>query len=327
MQRSLNTFPISSGIRSKLTSNGYNIAEDLKNVDPVELTKEIGITLEEASTILDLIAPQTDNKSISLLDLLKDENHSRQIITFSQKLDEMLGGGIPLSKITEIAGPPGIGKTQFCLQLSVDVQIPREFAGLGEQVVYIDTEGTFTFERLKDIANATIHHCHSISRSLSAVNNFTVSSILENIHYFRCIDHIQLIATINLLPDHIKANPKIRLIIIDNIALPFRIQFEGKVNARTRILSELGQTLTQLATEYKLAVVITNQMSTNFESEGRSSLIPALGETWGHTCTLRLILSWQGNQRFATLNKSPFKQESTVQFQIIVNGKKIIYKM
>ena len=34
-------------------------------------------------------------------------------MTFSASVDEMLGGGVPLGKITEICGAPGVGKTQF----------------------------------------------------------------------------------------------------------------------------------------------------------------------------------------------------------------------
>lgn len=49
----------------------------------------------------------------SALELLKVEQTLSFIVTFSAKVDEMLGGGIPLGKITELCGAPGIGKTQF----------------------------------------------------------------------------------------------------------------------------------------------------------------------------------------------------------------------
>lgn len=39
------------------------------------------------------------------------------IITFCEKMDDMLGGGVPLHKITEFCGVPGIGKTQIWLVL------------------------------------------------------------------------------------------------------------------------------------------------------------------------------------------------------------------
>lgn len=44
---------------------------------------------------------------------------------------------MPLGRITEMCGPPGIGKTQLGIQLAVDVTIPELFGGLGKQAVYI----------------------------------------------------------------------------------------------------------------------------------------------------------------------------------------------
>ena len=37
----------------------------------------------------------------------------------------MLGGGIPIGQITELVGMPGIGKTQMCIQLALNVQLPK----------------------------------------------------------------------------------------------------------------------------------------------------------------------------------------------------------
>ena len=65
-------------------------------------------------------------------------------------------GGIPLKKIAELAGAAGLGKTQLCMQLCVNVQIPEQIGGLEGQAVYIDTEGSFISKRVIEIANATV---------------------------------------------------------------------------------------------------------------------------------------------------------------------------
>lgn len=52
--------------------------------------------------------------SLTALDLmLKEEAELRSIVTFSSQLDEALGGGVQLGKITELCGVPGVGKTQL----------------------------------------------------------------------------------------------------------------------------------------------------------------------------------------------------------------------
>ena len=45
--------------------------------------------------------------------MLRHEKSQQPIVTFCQDLDEMLGGGVPLGKITELCGAPGVGKTQI----------------------------------------------------------------------------------------------------------------------------------------------------------------------------------------------------------------------
>lgn len=49
------------------------------------------------------------------------------------------------------------------IQLAVDVQIPVCFGGLGGQVVYIDTEGSFLVQRAVDVAKAAVEHCNLLA--------------------------------------------------------------------------------------------------------------------------------------------------------------------
>lgn len=53
------------------------------------------------------------SRGLSALELLKKEQQQAHIVTFCASIDEMLGGGVPVGKITEFCGAPGIGKTQL----------------------------------------------------------------------------------------------------------------------------------------------------------------------------------------------------------------------
>lgn len=64
----------------------------------------------------------------------------------------------------KICGTPGVGKTQFGMQLAVDVQIPNEFGGVGGEALYIDTEGSLTVERLSQLCAAVVEHLQKIAR-------------------------------------------------------------------------------------------------------------------------------------------------------------------
>ncbi|XP_072446098.1 DNA repair protein RAD51 homolog 3 [Chiloscyllium punctatum] len=336
MQRDLGSFPFPPGIRVKLISSGFQSAEDLSGVRATELSKELGISKEEALEILQIVRQERPGEESQLsarlpsarkytaLELLEQEHAQGSIITFCSALDEVLGGGVPVGKIVEVCGAPGIGKTQLSIQLVVDAQIPECFGGLGGESVYIDTEGSFIVDRAMDIAAAAVHHCHLIAESnqdevqREAAQAFSVSGILSRIYYFRCHDYVELLAQAHLLADFLVAHPKVCIVVIDSIAFPFRHNLDD-LSLRTRLLNGLAQQLISMANEHNVAVVLTNQMTTRF-GQVQSSLVPALGESWGHAATIRLILRWEGKLRFASLYKSPSQKEATVPYQITSLG-------
>ncbi|XP_025851816.1 DNA repair protein RAD51 homolog 3 isoform X4 [Vulpes vulpes] len=292
MQRDLVSFPLSPAVRVKLVSAGFQTAEELLEVKPCELSKEVGISKEEALETLQIIrrecltnkpryaATAESGKKCTALELLEQEHTQSFIITFCSALDNILGGGIPLTKTTEICGVPGVGKTQLCMQLAVDVQIPECFGGVEGEAVFIDTEGSFMVDRVVDLATACIQHLHLIAgrhmgeEHSKALEDFTLENILSHIYYFRCHDYTELLAQVYLLPDFLSEHSK---------------------------------------------VLLTNQMTTKID-RNQALLVPALGESWGHAATIRLIFHWDQKQRLATLYKSPSQKESTVLFEITPQG-------
>ncbi|XP_060082548.1 DNA repair protein RAD51 homolog 3-like [Ylistrum balloti] len=334
MQRELSSFPLAPVHKTKLVTAGFVIVEDLKGMKPSELSKETSIGLEESLDILKLVLG-TDEKGDnsnhvgkSALDILKQEQLLPHIVTFSEQLDNMLGGGVPLCKITEFCGAPGTGKTQICMQLAVDAQIPECLGGLEAEVIYIDTEGSFIVERLVDIVTASVEHCKHIAggdQDSEGLRSFTPENVLSRIHYYRCHDYIELLATIHLLPDFAKQHPKVRLVIVDSVAFHFRHDFDD-MSLRTRLLTSTAQNLIKLATTYELAVVLTNQMTTKVRVGETSQLVPALGESWGHASTIRVILYWEQQTRYAWLYKSPSQREARVPYQVTMGGIRDIVK-
>ncbi|XP_029068049.1 DNA repair protein RAD51 homolog 3 isoform X2 [Monodon monoceros] len=292
MQRDLVSLPLSPAVRVKLVSAGFQTAEELLEVKPSELSKEVGISKEEALETLQIIRRECltnktsysgtaeSGKKCTALELLEQEHTQSFIITFCSALDNILGGGVPLTKTTEICGAPGVGKTQLCMQLAVDVQIPECFGGVEGEAVFIDTEGSFMVDRVVDLANACIQHLQLIAGTHmgeehpKALQDFTLENILSHIYYFRCRDYTELLAQVYLLPDFLSEHSK---------------------------------------------VILTNQMTTKID-KNQALLVPALGESWGHAATIRLIFHWDQKRRLATLYKSPSQKDATVPFQITPQG-------
>ncbi|XP_077338356.1 DNA repair protein RAD51 homolog 3 isoform X3 [Lithobates pipiens] len=283
MQREVGSFPIAPSIRARLVAAGFHTLHDVIDLAVSEVAGEAGISEEAAQEALQILKRQGSDSQIlkhTALELLEQEQAQGCIITFCSALDEILGGGVPLGKITEICGPPGVGKTQLCMQLAVDVQIPECFGGNDGETVYFDTESSFRVERLVEIANACVLHCSLITQAHQeeghslAMQRFTANNILSQIYYFSCQDYIELLAHIHTLKDFLAKH---------------------------------------------LKVILTNQMTTRIEPR-ESFLVPALGDSWAHAATSRLTLHWEGMQRYATLCKSPGQKESTIQYQITHQG-------
>ncbi|KAM4647921.1 DNA repair protein RAD51 homolog 3 isoform 1-T1 [Amazona ochrocephala] len=335
MQRDVGSVPLAPALRARLVSGGFQTVQELLETGPCGLSKEIGISKEEALEVLQVVRQECHgdaeraaarsgaSRKCTALELLEEEQAQGFIITFCSALDNILGGGVQLTKITEVCGAPGVGKTQLCMQLAVDVQIPECFGGVAGEAVFIDTEGSFIVDRVVDIAAACVQHCHLIAEAhqeedhLKALETFSVESILSHIYYFRCRDYIELLAQVYLLPDFLLEHSKVRLVVVDGIAFPFRHDFED-LSLRTRLLNGLAQQLIIIANDHKSAVVLTNQMTTRI-GQSQSTLVPALGESWGHAATVRLIFHWDNSQRLATLYKSPSQKESTVPYHITVS--------
>lgn len=189
-----------------------------------------------------------------------------------------------------------------------------------------DTEGSFLVDRVIEIASAAGCHLENVAKasqdsdqteSLSAMN---LERMLASIHYMRCLNYSDVLSQLALLEDFLLEHPKVKLLVIDSIAFPFR-QESMDPSAKTRILSGLVQSLLQLATDKELAIVLTNHVTTRFKQNGdKSSVQPTLGEILGHSCYSRVLLEYTQGYRYATLLKSPSKRPAKAAFQLMRDG-------
>ena len=74
-----------------------------------------------------------------------ERKEERRISAGSYDLNKLLYGGYEKDIITTIYGPAGSGKTNFCLLAAVSQ------AKKGNKIIFIDTEGGFSVERVKQI--------------------------------------------------------------------------------------------------------------------------------------------------------------------------------
>ncbi|KAF3777962.1 DNA repair RAD51-like protein 2 [Nymphaea thermarum] len=268
-------------------------------------------------------------------------------------LDKALFGGIPFGALTELVGPAGIGKTQFCLKLSLLAALPTSCGGLNGHVIYVDTESKFSSRRLIEIGESCypqIFHVKGMAKELAGrivvLQPATLSEFTERLQQIK----------LSLLQN------QVRLVIIDSIAAlvsrsrtivechhpsimstaaKLLIDHERPVKAPRR--DALGwhvSFLKSLAELSRVPIVVTNQVrarSTNhalsysFQADRKSELarnrdiseshlIPALGIHWAHAVNVRLVLEAHSGQRFVKLAKSPISPPLSFPFIITSAG-------
>ena len=352
MKQSLNSLLVKHSSLQQLLLAGFLYLDELEGVTPVELSKETKLSLEESLQVIDEVRKhRTDSvsaekltthdlsakdailptakpvpQSMSSLELFWREQEQAGVPTGCAEMDDMLGEGVPFGKMTEICGVPGIGKSQLAFQLCINSCVGR--GAQTSEAVLVDTEGSFVVQRARQMADAVCMEGVYVSKRREGVEESSVTSesVLSRIHYFRCMDVVQLLCVVNTLDQFVKERraegSRIKLVVIDSIAFPFRMDMH-ELKMRSRLLQTLSQSLMELTQKFGLAVVLTNQMTSRpsgREQEGRMQQVPALGDSWAHIPTIRLVLQWSGPVRTARLAKSPTHMEKVVSYEITDRG-------
>ncbi|PNW86948.1 hypothetical protein CHLRE_02g102500v5 [Chlamydomonas reinhardtii] len=330
--------PLPPHLRNRLLATGFGTVADLERAGgPMGLARETGLSPDEAHEVLQLAGaaggPASSNwraGTVSAADLLVAAAATPRIISMARDLDALLGGGVAAGQVTEFCGVPGVGKTQLGMQLAVNVQIPRSLSGPEGQAVYIDTEGSFMAERCADIAEGAVRHVQSILEKKASMGQpellhdgerpFTLENVMRGIYLFRVHDHVEQLGLVNMLPRFLEQYSQVRLIVIDSVTFHFRQDFPDMAQ-RTRVVTGMAQQLISLAQTHNVAVVLMNQVTTKVLEGGGSKLVPALGESWGHAASTRVMLTWgPDNERHAQMIKSPHLPLGDAAFAVTADG-------
>ena len=273
--------------------------------------------LAEMAGVGDAVARKAIQASRKMMDLgftdgmefAKRRQEVRHITTGSENLDNLLGGrGIETRAITEAFGAYGSGKTQLGLSLAVSAQLPADKGGANGKAVYIDTEGTFRPERVKQIAE-----------SIGA----NPEKVLKNIFVARAFNADHQILLIDKVGEMIGGGEPIRLVIIDSLTAHFRAEFSGRgqLADRQQKLNKYIHNLMKLADQHNLAIYVTNQVMANPAVMFGDPTVAVGGNIVGHASTYRIYLRrGKKGSRVAKLIDSPNLPENETMFFLTVGG-------
>lgn len=165
-------------------------------------------------------------------------------------LNKWLYGGYEKGIITMIAGPPASGKTNFVLLASCSQ------AKKGNKVIFIDTEGGFSSERIRQIVGEDY------------------KEILKNILLLNPTSFNEQKKIFIKLLDKIKKE-NVGLIVVDGMAMLYRLKLgntvklkdENHVKEINREVARQMRVLAEISRKQNIPILITNQVYHGFLSE------------------------------------------------------------
>ena len=172
-----------------------------------------------------------------------------RISTGSYDLNKWIYGGYEKGIVSMIAGPPGSGKT------NMSILVACSQAKKGNKVIFIDTEGGFSPDRVKQIVGESFEE------------------ILKNILLLSPINFEEQKKIFSTLNNQLKKE-QVKLIVIDSMAMLYRLELgEAKKDGGETVreinsdVAKQMKILAEISKKQNIPIVITNQVYQGFLSE------------------------------------------------------------
>ncbi|MGF3522681.1 MAG: DNA repair and recombination protein RadA [Candidatus Bathyarchaeia archaeon] len=291
----------------KLRDLGYHTVESLAMATAREL-EPVGVSEKKAFQIIEAARSAIGVNFIRADELYRMRQTVQRLTTGSKAVDRMINGGLETQTITEFYGEYGSGKSQFCHQLCVNVQLPPERGGLNGGALYVDTENTFRLERIVQMAKHL---------------GLDPEQVVKNIIYAEAYTSDHQMFLLENADEIIKAN-NIKLIVIDSLTAHFRSEYIGREMLATRQqkLNKHMHKLIALARAFNTVAVVTNQVMAKPDQFFGDATHPIGGHIVGHTSHTRIYLrrASHGQVRIARLVSSPYLPEGEEILKVTENG-------
>lgn len=214
----------------------------------------------------------------------------------SYDLNKWLFGGYETDIITVFYGASGTGKTNFCLLSAVSQ------AKKGNNVIFIDTEGGFSVDRVKQLAGED------------------TDKVLKHIFLLKPTNFDEQKKAFEQLLIYLKK--EVSLIIVDGITILYRIEFSlakekdlESVQKINRDLVNQMRTLAEIARKREIPVLVTSQM---YNWENTSKIVG--GDIMKYWAKCHIELKNEDGKRIASLRKHRSMQEKEMEFTITNSG-------
>lgn len=216
----------------------------------------------------------------------------------SYDLNKWLFGGYETDIVTVLYGAAGTGKTNFCILTAVSQ------AKKGNKVIYIDTEGGFSVERVKQLV----------------AENGDYDEVLKNILLLKPTNFLEQKEAFKKLLEYLRK--EVSLIVVDGMTILYRLDFaaarEKDFNEMQKTNAELVRqmrTLAEISRKREIPVIVTNQV---YQWDDEKKMVGGdILSYWGK-CLIELVN--ENGKRTVYLRKHRSLPEKSLDFQITNSG-------
>lgn len=182
----------------------------------------------------------------------------------TEVIDELLDGGFETDTITTIYGPFSSGKTTICILAAIST------VRAGKKVIYVDTESSFSVDRLKQLAPDDY-------KEILGKMIFIAPTSFQNQKAI-----FQKLAAL--------VTESIGLIVVDSIAIFYRLSKGADVSIQD-VNKEMRTQLYYLADVakiHKIPVLLTNQVYASFEVKDEVKIVGGDLILYSSKCVIEL---------------------------------------
>ncbi|XP_072040998.1 DNA repair protein RAD51 homolog 4-like [Amphiura filiformis] len=269
---------LSTDVLESLNKASIKTVLDFVCSDLEKLSQVCSVSYKVLVSIRRLLLAQYSSYPVNGTDLYNDVMSVVAILpTGCSSLDELLDGGLYTSEVLEIAGGSGVGKTQLCTSIAASIAVSSE---QNVNVLYIDTSGGFSCQRLQDMMVA---------------RNIPEKAMIAAFQRIQCTKVFDLFEVIQLLENTKHSIDSgsdtfysaLKVVVLDSVTAIVAPVIGGQQTEGHAMMMHLGRALKGLAAEYSIAVLLTNNLVQGSGGEKK----PALGRTWLHVPHTRILVS------------------------------------
>jgi DNA repair protein RadB len=219
-----------------------------------------------------------------------------RVTTGSAVVDKLLDGGFECDTVTTIYGPSGSGKTNLCAIAAASI------ARSGKKVVYIDSEGGFSVERLKQIAPEDY------------------KPLLDQMIFLKPMNFTEQRNAFGKLSKLIDEN--IGIVIVDTISMLYRLEI-GQTDDVYTVNKDLGMQisyLSEITRRKNIPVLVTNQVYSSFEEKENIKMVGGDILKYGSKCLIELQKGHNGVRKAILKKHRSIAEDRTAMFKIVNEG-------